>query len=305
MTTSARETHPPLPRLLVTGAAGRLGRLAVTHLRQAARYEVVATDIVTIPDGIVADLTQPALQWGGLLDGVDAVLHCAGHRGPGTTWQEAQELNLDLSLRLMAAARRRVKRFVFLSSNWVMAGHRFTQGPITVQREPDPINPYGMSKLAIERAGIALAEAGDFDFIALRIGMVVAEPLDAGRRLPSMRRWSQEMWLSGEDFCEGIEKALTAPVNGASVLNLVSDNPGSRWDISETRQRIGYSPGPGRRAEVQPAHEAAEVTAARLDLCRTEIVRHLAAGSADLPDESAARCVEILTGEEKAPKHLP
>ncbi|CAH1693813.1 UDP-glucose 4-epimerase [Hyphomicrobiales bacterium] len=297
----AQEHKSPRPRLLVTGAAGRLGRLAVAHLRQAARYEVIATDVAAIPDGIAVDLAQPAVQWAGLLEGIDAVLHCAGHRGPATTWQEAQELNLDISLRLLAAARRRVKRFVFLSSNWVMAGHRFTEGPITAHREPDPINPYGMSKLAIERAGAALAEAGDFDFIALRIGMVIADPLDAARRLASMRRWSQEMWLSGADFCQGIEKALSAPVTGASVLNLVSDNPGMRWDLSETRQRIGYAPTAGWQADVSPAHNAAEVDAARLNQCRTEIVRHLAAGSADPPDQAAALCVQILTRTQKAP----
>ncbi|CAH1651171.1 NAD-dependent epimerase/dehydratase family protein [Chelatococcus asaccharovorans] len=289
-------------RVLVTGAAGRLGRLAVAHLRQAGRYQVIATDRVPLPDGVTADLTQPATQWAGLLDDVDAILHCAGHRGPDTTWREAQDLNLDMSLRLMMAARRRVSRFVFLSSNWVMAGHRFTEGAITADRDPDPINPYGMAKLAIERAGVALAEAGDFDFVALRIGMVIADPLEAARRLPSLRRWSQEMWLSGTDFCEGIEKALTAPIDSASVLNLVSDNPGTRWDISETIQRIGYAPTTGRQADVSEAQTRAEDTAARLNCCRGEIIRHLTAGSADGSDKAAARCVQILTRAEKGPK---
>lgn len=287
--------HSRPPRLLVTGAAGRLGRLAVGHLREAGLYQVVATDKAPTPDGITADLTQPATQWAGLLDGVDAVLHCAGHRGPGTNWQDAQELNLDMSLRLMMAARRRVKRFIFLSSNWVMAGHRFTEGPITADRDPDPINPYGMSKLAIERVGVALAEAGDFDFVALRIGMVIADPLEAAGRLPSLRRWSQEMWLSGADFCQGIAKALSAPVTGACVLNLVSDNPGTRWDLSETRQRIGYAPTTGWQVALPPSHGTAEATAGRLNRCRTEIIRHLTAGSADRPDEAVATCRQLLS----------
>ena len=72
--------YRPSP-VLVTGAAGRLGRLAVAHLRQTGRYQVVATDRVPMPDGVTADLTRPATEWAGLLDGLDAILHCAGHRG--------------------------------------------------------------------------------------------------------------------------------------------------------------------------------------------------------------------------------
>ncbi len=49
--------------------------------------------------------------------------------------------------------RKAMRRVVFASSNWVMAGHRPSAGALTTDMEPYPINPYGVSKLVGERMG--------------------------------------------------------------------------------------------------------------------------------------------------------
>lgn len=44
--------------------------------------------------------------------------------------------------------------------------------------------------------------------------------------------------------------AITAEDISFAALNLMSENPGMRWDISATKATIGYQPEDGRRAVV-------------------------------------------------------
>ena len=69
-----------------------------------------------------------------------------------------------------AAVRHGVRRLVFASSNWTMAGHRFAEGPLTTDREPYPINAYGVSKLVGERLGRSYSDRRGLSVICFRIG---------------------------------------------------------------------------------------------------------------------------------------
>jgi uronate dehydrogenase len=53
------------------------------------------------------------------------------------------------------------------------------------------------------------------------------------------------MWLSDGDFCHGVERAVLAEGIGFAVVNLMSDNPGMRWDIAPTQRILGYAPRDG------------------------------------------------------------
>src|SRR5579872_6700805 len=57
--------------------------------------------------------------------------------------------------------------------------------------------------------------------------------------------WGQQMWLFDRDLCHGFERAVLADPIRFAVLNLMSNNPGMRWDIDETRRVIGYKPQDG------------------------------------------------------------
>ena len=72
----------------------------------------------------------------------------------------------------------------------------------------------------------------------------------------AMGRWGQEMWLSDRDYLGGMQAAITAEGVDFAVLNLMSDNPGMRWDIEETKTVIGYAPQDGSRAIVPPSAQA-------------------------------------------------
>ena len=75
------------------------------------------------------------------------------------------------------------------------------------------------------------------------------------------------MWLSNRDLCHAMERAVLAETVGFSVLNLMSENPGMRWDIEATKRTIGYEPRDGAAPVLTEALEQDERVA--LDLRRT------------------------------------
>ena len=230
-------------RVLVTGSTGNLGRKAVTALREADVDIVeVAADVPGGPDAVRADLSTFDPAWASAFRAVDAVLHLAADRRPEAPWDSFQRLNVDLSMNVLRAAEEaQVRRFAFASSNWVLGGYRFTGERLTATTTPRPVNPYGVSKLVIERVGLATAARTGMSFLALRIGY--CQP---GDNLPGpgmlYGRWGQEMWLSNQDWAQAVCKACTSPYEGSAVLHLMSDNTGMRWDLTDSDRVIGYRP---------------------------------------------------------------
>ena len=102
-----------------------------------------------------------------------------------------------------------VPRVVFASSNWVMAGHRPTQGALTTDMEPYPINPYGVSKLVGERMGRSVHARRGLSVICFRVGY-----LQRGDNRPGTHMgwggWGQAMWLSNRDLCQAMERSVMA-----------------------------------------------------------------------------------------------
>jgi nucleoside-diphosphate-sugar epimerase len=133
---------------------------------------------------------------------------------------------------------------VFASSNWVMAGHRSVGGRLTTDMEPYPVNPYGVSKLVGERMGHSLHARRGVSVICFRIGYVQPGDNTPGQHM-GWGAWGQAMWLSNRDLCHAMERAALADGVGFAVLNLMSDNPGMRWDIETTKRAIGYAPRDG------------------------------------------------------------
>jgi NAD+ dependent glucose-6-phosphate dehydrogenase len=165
---------------------------------------------------------------------------------------------------LRAAREASIKRVVFASTNQVMLGYRFRDGPVTTDMPPAPLSPYGFSKLFCEELGRGFAEETGISFIGLRIGY-----FQRGENLPGPRMgigvWGQPMWLSNRDMMHAAERAIEAENVPFAILNLMSENPGMRWDLEHTRKTIGYAPQDGHvtviddklRAEDEAARKVA------------------------------------------------
>lgn len=240
--------------VLITGAGGHLGRKLFDALEGDPDCTVSGIDIrpVEHPNIHTADLSGDA-NWAELLGGVDVIVHLAGDREPAATWASAIQHNMDATLTLYHhATKMGVGRVVLASSNWVHSDKRFTDDRLDSSTPPGPINAYGMSKLFCERTGAYFAEHHGLSVICLRIGWTQWTHNNQPGTHMSMGRWGQEMWLSDQDFLNGMRAAIRAKDVPFATLNLMSDNPGMRWDISETRRVIGYQPLDGSPATVTP-----------------------------------------------------
>lgn len=233
------------PRVvLITGACGNIGR----KLRAAWEdvYDLILLDAnpgTDDQDVFKADLSRFDEDWITHFHGVDTVVHLAANSNELSPLDELVGPNIDAMANVFnAAALASVDRIVFASSNHVMGAYQdIDDEPITVDRPPRPGNPYGMLKLVGERLGQSLARAFDLTFIAVRIGWV-----QEGRNRPDTLPddWSRKMWLSNPDLVQLFDAAVEAEIEDASfvVVNGVSRNHGTRWDLTQGAEILGFLP---------------------------------------------------------------
>ncbi len=156
-------------KCLVTGAAGFIG----SHISEALigqGHEVVGIDcftdyyardikesnLSTLRDSprftmVEADLLEYDLER--LLDGVEAVFHEAAQAGVRASWGQSfriyTENNIRATQRLLETARTLpIKRFVYASSSSIYGDA--IELPVRETALPQPVSPYGVSKLAAE-----------------------------------------------------------------------------------------------------------------------------------------------------------
>lgn len=231
-------------RVLVTGSTGNLGAKAVAALAREPGIDVLRIGRNAKGDSgvITAALETYDGAWARHFQDVDCVLHLAADPRPAAGWETIRALNIDLSLNMFRAAEENgVRRFVFASSNWVLGGYRFSNERLTSSLPPMPVNPYGASKLFVERCGVAWAARTALSFLALRIGYCQPGENRPGRHM-AFGRWGQQMWLGNDDWAQAAVRSVTADFTGFALINVVSQNKGMRWDLGEAREVIGYVP---------------------------------------------------------------
>ncbi|MHB1101278.1 MAG: NAD-dependent epimerase/dehydratase family protein [Devosia sp.] len=231
--------------VLITGAAGNIGAKLAAHFAQTGAYDLRLLDRKGGEGILGADLSIYDDAWVRAFEGVDTVIHLAGEPRGTATWAMVRSANIVATQHVLRAARAaKVRRVVFASTNQVMLGYRFRQGLVTTDLPPAPLSPYGISKLFGEELGRGFAEETGISFIALRIGY-----FQRGENLPGpwmgIGVWGQQMWLSNRDMMHAIERSIKAENVPFAILNLVSNNPGMRWDLEYTRKTIGYAPQDG------------------------------------------------------------
>ena len=239
--------------ILITGAGGHLGRKLFDFLSSKPGLKVTGLDIrpVDHTDIHVADFSASP-EWAQYFSDVDVIVHLAGDREPTATWASSIKNNMDATLAIYHhAVEQGVSRVILASSNWMHGDKRFSKVVLNSTVAPGPVNAYGMSKLFCERTGAYFAQHKGLSVICLRIGWTQWTHDNQPGKHMAMGRWGQEMWLSDRDFLNGTLAAITAaPAVTFAALNLMSDNPGMRWDLSETKATIGYQPEDGQAAKI-------------------------------------------------------
>jgi NAD+ dependent glucose-6-phosphate dehydrogenase len=227
----------PKKRVLITGAAGRIGSSLAEQLRH--RYDLRVhyhhtipeqppVDDIAIADVSVFEQIAPALQ------GMDAVVHMAGDPSTRASWESVRARNIDGTYNVLEAARQAgVKKVIFASTNHVMGMYdRDQQWPIYSGQPVRPDSLYGVSKAFGEALGRHYYDQFGLSVICLRIGWFLPEPRD------EISRW---MWLSPRDCAQVTWRAIESDV-GFGIFYAISANGGRHWDITETMEKLGYRP---------------------------------------------------------------
>ena len=230
-------------RVLVTGAAGRIGSYFAQQTHQKYELRLMARDrdedssaIQNFGEVVFCDLAE-LTKLEQLCEGVDTVLHLAGNPSPAQTWDSVVRNNITGTYNLMVAAKAAgCRRVIYASSIHAVSGY-----PKGIQvKTNEPVNPgdlYGVSKCFGEALGRYMAEQEGLSVIALRIGAFqpesTAEKPDVGM---------MDAWVSQRDLCQLIERCIDVENLKWAVFHGLSGNTFNRLDISDARELVGYDP---------------------------------------------------------------
>ncbi len=164
--------------IVVTGAAGRLGRRVVQLLVEQGR-DVLATDQVEadeLPAEFVRCRLQDAEAVEDVLKGAEAVVHMGAIPGPSRAEpREIFENNVSADFNvMMSAAEQGLRRVVFSSSafgmGWAHDGNAFVPMylPLDEEHPMMPFEPYGLTKQVGEDIGRMIARNSATTVVSLR-----------------------------------------------------------------------------------------------------------------------------------------
>jgi len=231
----------PLPgdsavgRVLVTGAAGRIGSGFLRHV--ADRYTLRATDLpskaVAVEDFVPADLVD-AEALARACEDVDTVVHLGADPRLNASWDSLLPNNIVGTHTLFEAAHGAgVRRVVFASSVHAVSGYPVGR-QISADDPANPGNLYGVTKAFGETLGRFYAEQRGLSVIALRIGAFYTEGTQ-----PEPEPYNEFLHLAEADLYRIIIRAIEVRGVRFAVVNAISPQVGGRLDITATRDLLG------------------------------------------------------------------
>jgi uronate dehydrogenase len=238
-------------RILISGAAGRIGRVLTEALAHRGHH-VVGLDRVSQPKGDtdwhLADCGDPAAMRRVIgAEQPDAVIHLAGHPGEASLPDAIASHVLTTAALLDACVAHGVRRFAFASSNHAV-GLTPRTDCLEVATRPRPDTFYGVGKVAAEALLSLYADRYGMSTIACRIGSFRPAPT-------TIRELST--WLSPDDCERMFAACLAAPLPGFALIYGISANSRAWWDL-EPGRALGYHP-------VDDAEDFADGITARAD----------------------------------------
>jgi len=245
-------------RVVVTGAAGQIGTQMAEELSEA--HELILIDRMSMPGkkSVVADLAaNPSNSertwwsfwrkpWSSFFDGADVIVHLAGDVRNYAPWEHVLRDNIQVTWNVIeAAAKYRVPRVVFASSNWAVKSLERSLAPACYQPDghkigsadaPQPLSPYGISKALGELAGRMFVDQRLLrSFVAVRIGAYGLEPNKSDERL-------RAIWIGVQDLRSLLRRCVESSLEGFHVVYGVSDQPSAPYDLSYTCKCLSWQP---------------------------------------------------------------
>ena len=242
------EPLPPLPerpRVLVTGAGGRIGgdfarfhadrfdlKLMVYEESDQKKEELSAHGEVVEAD--LLDLDAMKQVCGGCV----AAVHLAGEPSPSATWDVLHRVNITGTYNLMVAAKAAgLRRVVQASSIHAVSGYPAGR---QVQAD-DPVNPgdlYGVSKCFDEAMGRYMAEQEGLSVIAVRI--CAYQPVETAKGEGGVKLI--DAFVSDRDLCGLLALCVEDRTLKFAIVHGSGANRFNRLDVTEATELLGYHP---------------------------------------------------------------
>lgn len=280
-------------RVLVTGATGFVGSTLVRALIRKTGIDVVGvvrSPDATLPKGAATfrvDGLTPEQDWGAVLPGTDAVVHCAArahvmHEQSADPLAEFRKINVEATLNLARqSAEAGVRRFVFISTIKVNGEKTEAGRPFNADQPPNPVDSYGVSKMEAEAGLQALARGTGMELVIIRPPLIYGPGVKAN--FLAMMRWlrrgiplplgavteNQRSLVAVDNLVDLIAICLDHPA-AANQTFLVSD--GEDISTAELLRRLGAVL--GRPARLFPVPAGLLRSAAAM-LGRQEIAQRL------------------------------
>ena len=264
-------------RILVTGAAGFLGRHVARHFRRQG-WDVVGFDLASFVESGIRSL-QGDLTEANSVDYATADTDVVAHVGAigdvylaGEQPALAAEVNVVGTANVVEAALRHGARVVY-ASTWEVYGEPITE-PIDETHPTMPDHPYSITKLAGESLILAASHLRNLPAVSLRLGTAYGSGLRANsvfRIFLDRARAAESITIQGDgsqarqfthasDIARAFELAARSEETGIA-LNIVSPETVTIKELAE--QIIARFPtevtfGPSRAGDVPPALVSAE-----------------------------------------------
>lgn len=257
--------------VFLTGATGFVGSAVMKRL-VADGFSVTAA--VRNSAGVAVEGVQTVnftsfneAPWGSHLSGIDSVIHCAArvHVMNDTETDPLaafREVNVKGTLNLARqAAEAGVRRFIFISSIKVNGEGTDLGRPYTADDSPQPLDPYGVSKMEAEQGLKDLASRTAMEVVIVRPVLVYGPGvkanflnmmrwLDKGVPLPFGAIYNSRSLVALDNLVDLIVTTATHP-NAANQTFLVSD--GENLSTTGLLQRMSKALGKPARLIPVPA----------------------------------------------------
>ena len=226
---------PHYERILITGAAGRLGselRKGLAPLTKTVRLagRTPFGELAPHEEEVVFDLADMDATIAAI-EGCDAIVHFGG-AALESPWQAILDSNIRGSYHIYEGARKHGVRRVIYASSVHAIGFHGIEDHIGVDAPVRPDSLYGVSKNFVESLSRLYWDKFGIESVCLRIFSSFPEPKD--RRM----LWS---YLSFADCVRLVEASLTAPWVGHTISFGLSDNKVKTVDNSGA-DHLGYIP---------------------------------------------------------------
>jgi len=229
------------PKILITGAAGRIGQALTQYLTN--QYDLVLTDLRQPRllhghpyfEGDISNLNEMRV----ICQGIGTVIHLAGNPDTEASLENLLSSNIiGVNNIFQAAYEAGCQRIIYASSVNAVLGY-----PDDIQIQADmpvrPSNLYGATKVWGETVARYYADQKNLSCICLRFGAVRHHE----DRYFNLGNPLLDRMITYRDLVKLIKAGIEAPIDlKFGIFFGTSDNPWNRFDITDARKGLGYEP---------------------------------------------------------------